>query len=149
MANTGLEELLLWLLGIIVLAMYSYRRLSGEFNSYRLCQFCMITKSQLHSNPMTLACSRTKTGHNEEVNIVLQNKSLATAYGVTSYSVLKPFKLLPCCVGFAFWYITLYVWGSILWCSALCDNKLLHCKFLPHCWISEQKDCPLPIPGLW
>ncbi len=48
-----------------------------SFSSYRVCRFCMI-KSQIHSNPMTLACSRTKTGHNEQVSIVLQDQSLAT-----------------------------------------------------------------------
>ncbi|RUM28374.1 MAG: hypothetical protein DSY42_08515 [Aquifex sp.] len=63
-----------------------------SFNSYRVCRFCMITKSQLHSNPVTLACSRTKTGHNEQVSIVLQYQSLATTYGVKSCSVLNQLK---------------------------------------------------------
>jgi len=64
-----------------------------SFNSFRVCRFCMITRSQLHSNPMTLACSRTKTGHNKQVNIVLEDQSLGTIYGVKS---AKHFKVLPC-----------------------------------------------------
>lgn len=60
-----------------------------SFNSFRVCRFCMITKSQLHSNPMTLASSRTETGHNEQVNIVSEDQSLATIYGVKSNSVFN------------------------------------------------------------
>ncbi len=64
-----------------------------SFNSFRVCRFCMITKSQLHSNPMTLATSRTETGHNEQFNIILADQSLATIYGVKSDSVLTPSAL--------------------------------------------------------
>lgn len=43
-----------------------------SFNNFLVCQFCMIARSQLYSNPMILASSRTETGHNYQVNDALK-----------------------------------------------------------------------------
>lgn len=62
------------------------------FTSYRICRFCMMTKTQIHSNILAKSQPRTKTGHDEQVQIVNEDPSQASTYGVKSHSPLHELK---------------------------------------------------------